>query len=115
MHEVSLVQSLFDGVDRAIGAHPRSAVRQVTVRIGELAGVERVLFETAFSGCRTERGYDAAALTITEERAAYRCALCDAPIAYGGPLRCASCDGAARLVAGGEIFLDRVELEVVDV
>ncbi len=115
MHEVSLVDALFDQADRAIAPHPSAAVRQVTVRIGSLAGVETGLFRTAFDACKGERGYAAASLEIIEEKAAWRCAECSAPIQEGGALRCAACDGPATLVAGGELILQRVELEVVDV
>jgi hydrogenase nickel incorporation protein HypA/HybF len=115
MHEVSLVEALFDQTDRAIGTHPRAAVRLVTVRIGELAGVECELFQTAFEACKAERGYPSAALGIVSERAAWRCAECGAVVPPGGPLRCPLCDGSARLHAGGDLILQRVELEVSDV
>ena len=115
MHEVSLVDALFDQADRAISPHPPTAVRQVTVRIGSLAGVETELFRTAFEACKGERGYAAASLQIIEEKAAWRCAECGAVIQQGAALRCASCDGQATLAAGGELILQRVELEVSDV
>jgi len=115
VHEVSLVHALFDQADRAIAPHRGSDVQKLTVRIGELAGVDCELFRTAFDGCREERGYGAAALEIAFERAAWSCAACGASVAPGGPLRCAACDGEARLAAGGDLILDRVELEVVDV
>ena len=115
MHEVSLIQALFDQADRAIGAHPRAAVRQLTVRIGELAGVDATLFRTAFDGCKTERGYAAADLEIIADSAAWQCESCGGAVAAGGPLRCAACQGNARLSAGGELILQRVELEVSDV
>lgn len=115
MHEVSLVHALFDQVDRAIAPHPAAAVRVLTVRVGDRAGVERELFETAFALCREERGYGAAALSLVEERAVFRCRSCGATVAEGGPLRCARCDGDARLVAGDALVLERVELEVRDV
>lgn len=117
MHEVSLVHALFDQSDRALGAHPAAAVRLVRVRIGELAGVERELFETAFDGCRAERGYAAATLDVVPEAAAWRCRACGVTLAPGGPLRCAGCGdaGDVALVAGDALFLDRLELEVRDV
>lgn len=87
----------------------------MTVRIGELAGVDCELFRTAFDGCRSDRGYAAAALVIVEENAAWTCAACGAAVAPGGPLRCGSCGGEAKLSAGGDLILDRVELEVIDV
>lgn len=115
MHEVSLVHALFDQADRAIKAHAPSDVRQVTVRIGELAGVECELFRTAFDACKGERGYPAAELDIVREGAAWRCAECGAAVGPSGPLRCASCGGSPRLCAGGELILQRLELEVRDV
>lgn len=64
MHEVSLVHALFDQTDRARGAHPASAVRELQVRIGSRAGVEVDLFITAFDLVREERGYATAGLKI---------------------------------------------------
>ncbi|MBK6694339.1 MAG: hydrogenase maturation nickel metallochaperone HypA [Myxococcales bacterium] len=115
MHEISLVHSLFDQADRAIAPHKSRAVRLMKVRIGELAGVDAGLFRTAFDGCRTERGYAAAALEIDLERAAWSCAACGAALTQGDRLRCTACDGEARLTKGGDLILDRLELEVVDV
>lgn len=115
MHEVSLVHSLFDQADRSIAPHPSGAVRLMKVRIGELAGVDPELFRTAFDGCREERGYAAAALEVAWESSAWSCRACGAAVSQGGPLRCAACGGEARLSAGGDLILDRLELEVVDV
>jgi hydrogenase nickel incorporation protein HypA/HybF len=112
MHEVSLVQELFDQTDAAIRPHAPSAVRVVTVRIGALAGVDGELFRTAFDGCKCERGYDAATLDLVVEAAAWACERCGARVASSGPLRCSACDGDARLDAGGELILQRLELEV---
>ena len=114
MHEVSLVHAPFDQVDRAIAPHPPQVVRLVTLRVGELAGVEPTLLRTAFEGCRGERGFAAAELAITEERAAWTCRECGAAVPGGGPLGCA-CGGHARLAAGDALVFDRVELEVADV
>jgi Zn finger protein HypA/HybF involved in hydrogenase expression len=66
MHEVSLVQALFDQADHALPPYPSAAVRQVTVRIGALAGVECALFRSAFDGCKDDRGYGNATLVIVE-------------------------------------------------
>lgn len=115
MHELSLVHALFDQVDRAIAPHPSAAVRQMKVRIGELAGVDDELFRTAFDVCREERGYTAATLDLVHERAAWRCSACGAGIPPGEALRCVGCEGEIVLSAGGELMLDRIELEVADV
>jgi hydrogenase nickel incorporation protein HypA/HybF len=113
VHEVSLVEALLDQADRAIAPRAAGTVRLVTVRIGALAGVDTELFRTAFEGCKGDRGYGAAALEILDEPAAWRCDACGGPVAAGGPLRCAACDGIARLAAGGDLILQRLELEEV--
>jgi Zn finger protein HypA/HybF involved in hydrogenase expression len=115
MHEVSLVHALFDETDRAIAPHPSAAVRQLKVRVGELAGVEGELFRTAFDGCRAERGYAAAQLELVFEPACWSCRTCGAKVAVGEVLHCADCGGDVALSAGASLFLDRVELELSDV
>ena len=115
MHEVSLVEALFDQTDRAIAPRAPAAVRKVTVRIGELAGVDEQLFRTAFDGCKTDRGYERASLEILAEAAVWICGACSGVVTAGRALRCAVCDGTARLDGGGELILQRLELEVNDV
>jgi len=115
VHEVSLVEALFDQADRAIAPRAAATVRQVTVRIGELAGVDAELLRIAFEGCKVGRGYAGAALEIQIERAAWRCRTCGEAIAPGGPLHCAACEGVAQLAAGGDLILQRLELEERDV
>lgn len=115
MHEVSLIHALFDQVERASAPYPELKVRKLTVRIGELAGVDAELFRTAFEGCRHERGHGTATLELALEPAAWRCALCDSDVPIDAPLTCPRCEGVAKLVAGGALILDRVELEAPDV
>lgn len=114
MHEVSLVEDLFDRADVALGSYPAAAVRTITVRMGALAGVDGELFRTAFEGCRRARGYGAAALDIEVEPAAWTCAACGAAARPGDgePLACDACAGPLRLSAGDALVLQRVELEV---
>ncbi|HXX67667.1 MAG TPA: hydrogenase maturation nickel metallochaperone HypA [Polyangiaceae bacterium] len=115
MHEASLVQALFDRVDTAICPHPPAAVRSLTVRIGELAGVDADLFRTAFEVCRDARGYAAAKLQVTVESACWACRDCRVALGRGEPLQCPACGGPVTLSSGGGLFVDRVEMEVIDV
>lgn len=114
MHEVSLVMALFDQIDRAVAPHPNAVVQEVHVRVGELAGVEPKLLETAFETYREMRHCGKASITLSFEPASWACALCSAPMARGELLQC-PCGGHARLLKGGEVFLDRLEVEVPDV
>ena len=48
MHEYSLVQAMFDQIGGIVVAKGAVAVRRVRVTIGDAAGVEPALFETAY-------------------------------------------------------------------
>jgi Zn finger protein HypA/HybF involved in hydrogenase expression len=115
MHEVSLVHALFDQVDGALVNHPGATLRQITVRIGTRAGVEFDLFRTAFEATKELRGHPVADLRVDVEAAAYRCVDCGAVVLPGDVLSCAECQGKARLTQGGDLILERMELEVSDV
>lgn len=115
MHEASLVSALFDQIDRAIAPHPGAVVRRVHLRVGELAGVEPELLRVAYETLRENRSCRDAPLELKSEPAEWRCTACGAPVARGGPLQCATCGGEAKLARGGDVFLDRLELEVPDV
>ena len=111
MHEYSIVQSLVNGVAAAVAGRG-GAVHRVEVAIGELAGVDCGLLETAYEVFRAGTLCERAALRIDRVPARWECPRCGAAIARGAFLRCASCNEPARLAAGDEIVLQRIELEV---
>ena len=115
MHEYSIVASLVDRVQREVDARPGATVHRLHVRIGELAGVEVELLRTAFETFRARTSCEAAELAIETVAPEWRCSRCDAAIARGEILRCPSCGRPARLVAGDDIILERIEMEVRDV
>ena len=82
MHEYSLVQAMFDQIGGVMAAQRARSVRRVRVRIGTQAGVEPVLFQTAYDVFRVKT----------------MCA--------GAPLEIVSVD------ASDELVLDQLELEV---
>ena len=115
MHEMSLVDALFDQVDASLRPHPGARLRQLRVRIGELAGVEPELFRTAFEELRRERLYPSSELELTWEPAQWRCPMCGQAVVQGEVLQCPSCDVAAVISRGDGIYLDHLEMEVPDV
>jgi hydrogenase nickel incorporation protein HypA/HybF len=114
MHEYSIIQSLVDSVQAAVWktGNPAGPVHRIDVRIGELAGVDCQLLSTAYDVFRTGTLCERASLVIDRVPARWECPRCGAEIARGALLRCASCDEPARLAAGDEIVLQRIELEV---
>ncbi len=112
MHELSLIQALFDEVERVVAPHEGATIRAIHVRVGELAGVETELFRSAYDVCRVAGPLAAAELSLTVEPAVWRCSSCESEIARGSVLACDRCGGTPHLAQGGDIFLDRVEAEV---
>ncbi|MEO8551457.1 MAG: hydrogenase maturation nickel metallochaperone HypA [Kofleriaceae bacterium] len=115
MHEYSIISALVDNVQAAMAPHPGAIVRRLHVQIGEQAGVEIELLRTAFETCRERSVCAGAELEIHAVAAAWSCVGCGRSIEPGAVLKCPACGRPARLVAGGEIILERIEMEVPDV
>ena len=111
MHEASLCDALFDQVDRALVAHRGARVRVIRVALGELAGVDPELFRLAFDALRVDR-HPGAELDLTLVPATWRCPTCRAERAPDAPLACPTCQTPLALEAGGDLTLERLELEV---
>ena len=112
MHEYSIVLALLDRVEQEAKAHGASTVHHIRVRIGELSGVERDLFKSAYELARQRTVCAAAVLDLGPVSARWVCRNCDTPIRNGGILRCSICDAPAHLAEGDEILLERIEMEV---
>ena len=112
MHEYSLVEALLARVEREAQRRNAVAVRRLSLRIGDLAGVERELFETAYATCREGTACAEAELVVRPVRVRWACSACGKDMASGDVLTCPDCRSPARLVEGDEIVLDRIEMEV---
>ncbi len=112
MHEYSIVQALIERVQAEATANSAVSVHRLSVRIGELAGVEPTLLATAYDTFREGTICSGAELAITYVRAHWECPHCKRAIVHGATLQCPVCEVAARLEGGDEIILDRIEMEV---
>lgn len=112
MHEYSLIQSLVERVEAEAVARSASAVHRLSVRIGEDAGVDVELFKTAYHTFRERTVCEHAALDVVMVPVEWACGACGRRIEPGRPLRCPECLAPATLIAGDEIILDRIEMEV---
>ncbi|WP_187781850.1 hydrogenase maturation nickel metallochaperone HypA/HybF [Gimesia chilikensis] len=54
MHERSLVQTLLNQVQQVVDADGGGVVKEIQVQVGDLSGVEPLLFESAFAELVTE-------------------------------------------------------------
>ena len=115
MHEYSIVQSLLDRVESEAAARGATAVHKLRLQIGEMSGVETDLLRSAYETF-TDRSICAGAeLEIVPVPVRWGCPACGSEVPPVGALRCADCGGPARMVAGDELILERIEMEIPDV
>ena len=112
MHEYSLVRALLDRVEASAREHRATAVAALRVRIGEVAGVEKELFASAFELARAGTCCAAAELEIVPGAERWECTRCRVEVRRGGVLRCPARGAPVRLAGGDEIVLERIEMEV---
>ena len=113
MHEYSLVQSLVDRVEALARERRATAVHGVVVSVGELAGLDPELFQTAYDTFRAGTVCERAALTLRRVPARWACPACAREIPRGEVLACADCGVPARIAPGGdEILLETIDMEV---
>ena len=112
MHEYSLIQALLTRVETEAQAQKATSVHRLRVRIGEMAGVERNLFASAYDICRTGTICEKAVLEIETSAARWACRVCGREVKQGEVLACPECGAPARLTSGDEIILEQIELEV---
>jgi hydrogenase nickel incorporation protein HypA/HybF len=113
MHEYSLVQALVERVEEEARRRQALAVHGVSVRVGELSGVDPDLFRTAYETFRHGTICARAPLALRRTAASWSCPRCLRPIARGEVLRCPDCAEPARLDEGGDaLTLDGIDLEV---
>lgn len=113
MHEYSLVEALVRRVEQEARRRQALAVHGLSVRVGELAGVDAELFRTAYETFRAGTICADAPLRLTCVAASWSCPRCRRPIARGEVLTCPECREPARLDDGGDaLTLDGIEMEV---
>ncbi|QDU38109.1 hydrogenase nickel incorporation protein HybF [Maioricimonas rarisocia] len=105
MHEVSLVRSLLNQVERLCEAHGGTAVTDVEVEIGPLSGVEPLLAREAFALLVADFGWPAAELTIEEVPLMAICQSCGAEVTVESfRFECPGCGSRSLKVTRGDQF-----------
>jgi hydrogenase nickel incorporation protein HypA/HybF len=85
------------------------------VRVGELGGVNADMLLAAYELARGGTVCAGAPLDIAAVPARWACDACGREVTGDGPRRCQACGAPARLIAGDDLVLERIELEVPDV
>mgnify|MGYP005819876367 CR=1 FL=1 len=113
MHEYSLVEALIRRVEAEARSRAAVAVHGLRVSLGELAGVDPELFQTAYDTFRQGTICERAALTVTRVPASWSCPACGRSFARGEVLRCEPCGAPAQLTPRSDaLLLDAIDLEV---
>jgi hydrogenase nickel incorporation protein HypA/HybF len=115
MHEYGLVGQLIERASAEARARGASRIKRVTVSVGALAGVDAELLVRAWDTFRERTLCEGAPLVVNPVPARWTCPSCGVEIPSGALLRCPTCALPATLSAGGDLILDRLELEVPDV
>ncbi len=115
MHEVTICDSLLDLVEETARKHNARRVSVVRIRIGEISGVVPELLQHAFEILAPERKITReASLVMDRVKPLAHCEACGRdfePEEY--IFICPACgSGRTRLLAGDELSLDRLEMEV---
>jgi hydrogenase nickel incorporation protein HypA/HybF len=114
LHELSVCQALLTQVREIALDRGAAVVERIVIEAGPLSGVDPALLERAFAVMRAGSCAAQAVLSIETPGVTIRCLSCDA-LSQPAPNRliCAVCGGyRARIVAGDELRLRRVELSV---
>ena len=112
MHEYSIVEALIARVEAEARARRATSVHRLSVRIGELSGVDVGLLTSAYLTFRERTICDGADLDVEPVAAQWKCPRCDDDLRRGAVLQCPRCGVPAELASGDEIVLDRIEMEV---
>ena len=113
MHEYSLIEALVGRVREEAERRGAIAVRCLSVRVGELSGVDPELFLSAYETFRQGTVCEGARLSLRRVPAVWSCPACGREIERGAPLRCPACREPAQLGEGGDaLTLDSIDMEV---
>lgn len=112
MHEYSIVQALLSRVEAEARSRNASVVHRLSVRIGELSGVEPELLASAYEFFRERTLCDGAEMVIERVPARWICPACGEVLTRGAVLTCPVCGAPGRLEQGDEIVLECIEMEV---
>jgi hydrogenase nickel incorporation protein HypA/HybF len=112
MHEYSLVLSLIERVEQEMKTHHATMAHRIKVSVGELSGVEAELLASAYEIARESSMLKATELIVARVAARWCCSSCNREVDSRRSLLCDTCGGQAKLVEGGDILFESVELEI---
>lgn len=109
MHELSIMQGIFDIVLENAAKHRLKNISNINVVVGELSGVEPAALNFAFSCFAQNTLAEGAELTITEVKVTGRCRRCGIQLDGISGLACA-CNRPPdfEILTGRELYVDTI-------
>jgi hydrogenase nickel incorporation protein HypA/HybF len=114
MHELAVCQALVEQVDEIVQRQGAQAATLIRIKVGPLSGVVPDLLASAFPLAAAGSAAANAELQINASSIRVHCETCGAETdAAANRLLCGTCgDWHTRLVAGDELILESVELQM---
>jgi hydrogenase nickel incorporation protein HypA/HybF len=113
VHEYSLVEALMRRVEDEARRRGATKIYALEVTIGEYAGVDPELFQTAYETFRIGTLCEGTSLEILHHPASWDCSGCGKAIARGEPLRCSACGAPGKLDEKSDaLLLETIDMEV---
>lgn len=113
MHELSIIQSLFETLEAQVREHGAARITHVCLSVGPLSGAVPELLADAFEMYKEGTIADGATLEIVKPPVRVKCRTCGAETEPKEiVLKCPRCESIdVSLCSGTELFLDKIELE----
>lgn len=116
MHELSVCLALLEQVERIAAERGANRVTRINLDLGPLSGVEAELLSRAYPLASAGSVADGAELAVNQAEIVIHCNKCKARTTVSpNRLLCGQCGGfRTQVVAGDELLLRSVELELTD-
>lgn len=113
MHELSIAMSILDAAQREMALRKGAELRKISVRVGELAGVDPEALRFSFDAIKRETAWAGVELELDYIPRTNRCADCGAHFGVkNGEFGCPECGSTeTSFVRGDELEIASLELE----
>ena len=117
MHELSIAMSILEAAERETALHQGADLRKISVRVGELAGVDPEALRFSFDAITRETAWEGVVLELDYIARTNRCMDCGAQfVVKNAELECPECGSInTTFLRGDELEIASLELEEVQV
>ena len=113
MHELSLVCSICDVINKKVVEYGADRVVQVRIIAGELSGIEDYVLKSCFEMLTQATKAEGAELVVEHVPIKVRCRLCGNEYETGIPFsKCCKCHNESiEIISGTELYIDSIAVE----